>query len=122
MSKLLIYIGENQVFDVADSVKAISSMQGVSNARSGRFIGAIFECDYTFNEQSTIVRITDDAETVTVEGLGEESLDFAIRLQSLLPISLSAIDLEYSFNINLLDYNSVAELRQAIVSYTNSFK
>ena len=116
MSKLLIYIGENQKFDVPSTIRAITSISGVSNPQEGNFIGAIFECEYTFQEQTTIIRIGDDAETVTIEGLGDESLDFALKLQSVLPVSLSAIDMDYSFNIKLSDYEAVTDLRSAISS------
>lgn len=114
MSKLLIYIGENQKFDVPNTIEAITSIAGVSNAREGKFIGAIFECEYTLQGLTTIVRVSDDAETVTVEGLVNESLDFALKLQSALTESLSAIDMEYSFNIELSNYESIDDLKSAI--------
>lgn len=114
MSKLLIYIGENEKFDVTNTINAITSIKGISNPREGNFIGAIFECEYTLQRLTTIIRISDDAETVTVEGLGDESLDFALRLQSVLSVPLSAIDMEYSFNIKLSDYETVADLKSAI--------
>jgi hypothetical protein len=115
MSKLLIYIGENQKFDVPNTINAITSIAGVSNTRKGKFIGAIFECEYTLQGLTTIVRISDDAETVTIEGLGDESLDFALKLQSVLPVTLSAIDMEYSFNVKLSNYKAVSELKSAIL-------
>lgn len=116
MSKLLIYIGENQKFDVPNTVHAITSIAGTSNAREGKFIGAIFECDYDFQGLKTIVRISEDAETVTIEGLGDEALNFALQLQSALSIPLSAIDMDYSFNVSLSDYKGVSDLRLAISS------
>jgi hypothetical protein len=114
MSKLLIYIGENQTFEIDQVIEKISSILGVSNLKVGDFIGAIFECEYSLNGNSTIVRISKDAETLTIEGLGDESLDFALKIQKLLPYPLFMIDMEYNFNIRLLDYNSLDELRKAI--------
>lgn len=116
MSKLLIYIGENQKFDVPNTINSILSIDGVSNVREGKFIGAIFECEFTSQGLTTIVRISDDAETVIVEGLGDESLDFALKLQSILPVKLSAIDMDYSFNIELSNFKEVSELKLAISS------
>ena len=115
MSKLLIYIGENKKFDVPNTIRAISSIAGVSNTREGKFIGALFECEYVLHGMVTIVRISDDAETVTVEGLGDESLDFALKLQSVLPVSLSAIDMDYSFNVKLSDYETINDLKLGIL-------
>jgi hypothetical protein len=116
MSKLLIYIGENQKFEVPDTIRVISSFTGTSNAREGKFIGTIFECDYTFQGVTTVVRISEDAETVTAEGLGDEALDFALKLQAAMSKPLSAIDMDYSFNVRLNDYKGLSELRSAISS------
>jgi hypothetical protein len=114
MSKLLIYIGENEQFDVNATINAITSMVGVSNARKGNFIGAIFECEYVANGRNTVIRLSPEAETITAEGLGDESLEFALDLQKKLPMPLHAIDMEYSFNVVLSDFASIIELRKAI--------
>lgn len=116
MSKFLIYIGEKQAFDLDQTISAIMSIDGVTNARRGRFIGAVFEGSYSFGGTSTIFRISDDAETVTVEGLGIESADFAIKLQQRMSMPLRAIDVEYSFDICLRDYPSHVELLRAIAT------
>lgn len=114
MSKLLIYIGEHKKFDVEATIDAIESMSAVSKARRGSFIGAIFECEYTASGGNTIVRISPEVETITVEGLGDESLAFALELQRKSPVPLHAIDMDYSFNVALSNFRSVAELRKAI--------
>lgn len=114
MSKMLIYIGENEKFNVPGTIDAIKSMAGTSRAREGSFIGAIFECEYTAYGRNTIVRISPEAETITVEGLGDEALDFALQLQRHLPVALHATDMDYSFNVGLANFSSIAELRKAI--------
>jgi len=113
MNKLLIYIGENEEFDVAATIGAISSMPGVSNARSGTFIGAIFECEYAANGRSTIVRMSPELETITAEGFGDESLAFALELQRRLSIPLRATDMDYTFDVALRDFGCVSDLREA---------
>jgi hypothetical protein len=109
-----LYIGEGQKFDLATTVSAISSIEGVSNLRQGNFIGAILECEYQSNGARTIVRISPDIETVTVEGLGDESLRFALELKQRLEVPLHAIDMEYSFNLALQNINTIAEFKAAI--------
>nr|EKT8137287.1 hypothetical protein [Acinetobacter baumannii]EKV2576566.1 hypothetical protein [Acinetobacter baumannii] len=52
-----------------------------------------------------------DAETLTIDGVGDEAIDFALKIQKLLPYPLFIMDMEYNFNIRLLDYNSLAEIR-----------
>lgn len=112
MSKLLIYLGENKTFDINQVVEQISSILGVSNLKIGDFVGAILECEYSLNGSSTIVRMSKDAETLTIEGVGDEAIDFALKIQKLLPYPLFMMDMEYNFNIRLLDYNSLDEIRK----------
>src|SRR5688572_2383619 len=115
MSKLLIYIGECKCFDLGRTAMAIAAIDGVSNIRQGNFIGAVFECDYSYAGRVTIVRISKDLETITVEGLGEEATDFASKLQQSLPEPpLPVVDMDYSFNLELSRFQCGEELRAAI--------
>jgi hypothetical protein len=114
MSKLLIYIGENQCFDLATTAAAISAIDGVSNVRTGAFIGAVFECNYSHAGRTTIVRISEDLETVTVEGTGEEAADFAVKFQQHMSEPLHVIDMDYSFNLDLSEFASGNALMTAI--------
>jgi len=113
MSKLLIYIGEKQHFELEPTVRAITEIEGVSNVRREKFVGAVFECNYSYAGRVTVVRISADLETVTVEGLGEESMDFAVKFQQSMTIPLHIIDIDYSFNLNLSEFKSGAELMSA---------
>jgi hypothetical protein len=115
-NKLLIYIGDKKKFDLATTIQAISSIRGVSNPKTGSLIGAIFECNYSADGRQTTVRISPDAETVTVEGLGNDALDFALEFQKITPVSLHAIDMNYSFNVALSDFKTVSEFKSAIKS------
>jgi hypothetical protein len=114
MNKLLIYIGENQRFDLDVAKRAIGSIHGVSNPRDGSFIGAVFECQYTFAGQTTVIRISDNLETVIVEGLGDEASDFAVKFQKLMPMPLHVIDMDYTFDLDLHTFSSGDELMSAI--------
>lgn len=114
MNKLLIYIGENVKFDVEHTKRAIAKIDGVHDSRSGSFIGATFECEYDFGGETTVVRMSEDGETVTVEGLGNEALDFALKLQALLSEPLRIIDLDYTFDLPLTDFESTTQLRAAM--------
>jgi hypothetical protein len=116
MSKLLIYIGENEKFDFENTVSTISSISGVANPRTGKFIGAIFECEYTRGGLSTIVRISPELETITVDGVDDNSLEFAIEFQKRMSVELHAIDMDYSFNVPLKDLSTVSEFKRAIRS------
>jgi len=120
VNKLLIYIGENEKFDVEATIDAIKSMGGVSKAQRGNFIGAIFECEYTANGRNTIIRISPEEETITAEGLGDEALAFALELQRASRVPLYAIDTEYTFSVPLKSFGSVEEFRQAVSAGVHS--
>lgn len=64
MTKLLIFIGENQKFDVELATDAILAMSSTTNARCGNFVGAIFESEYGCAEASAVIRISKEAETI----------------------------------------------------------
>jgi hypothetical protein len=114
MSKLLIYIGEKQTFDREKTIQAVTSIDGVSNAKRGQFIGAVFECEFTFKGSTTIVRISEDLETVTVEGLGKDATEFAVRFQQSLGVPLRVIDMDYNFDLPLSTFASGEELSRSI--------
>jgi hypothetical protein len=114
MNKLLIYIGENVKFEVESTINAIVSMSKVVNVRRGNFTGAIFECEYKAKEFNVIVRLTSDAETIVVDGLWDESLEFSLELQKRLTVALYAIDMGYNFAVALQDFGSVEDFRKAI--------
>jgi hypothetical protein len=114
MNKLLIYIGENRRFDLNSTVFAMTSIDGVCNARRGNLIGAAFKCNYSHAGRTTNVRISEDLETVTVEGLRDESTDFAVKFLQLIPEQLHVVDMDYSFELTLSEFKSGAELMSAI--------
>jgi hypothetical protein len=112
MSKLLLFIGESEKFNKDEVINKISAIDGVVNAKSGNFIGAVFECDYQSEGVSTTVRLSDDFETITVEGQGDESLKFVLKLKEVLAQAISMVDMDYSFHFELASIGTVAELKQ----------
>jgi len=114
MSKLLVFVGENIKFDKEKTIQAIEGIDGVFDIKEGRFIGAVFECCYRYNDATTIVRLSDDLETISIDGLEDVSLDFSLKLRDVLGQSVSAIDMDYSFHISLDDVSSIKEFQKII--------
>jgi hypothetical protein len=52
MTKLLIFIGEGQTFDVEVTIDAISAMRGVTDSRRGNFVGSVLSTSITTLEQA----------------------------------------------------------------------
>ena len=114
MSKLLLFIGENEKFDKGEVIEKLTSLGGIKNAREGEFIGAVFECDYERDDFNTIVRLSDDIETITIEGDGDESLDLVLRIKDLLSQPMSVVDMDYSFHVELSSVSSLTEFKKKI--------
>lgn len=114
MSKLLIYIGEGVKFDLDQTITAIKGIDGVTDAKSGDLIGAVFEC--LFADGDVIIRISKDCETITTDGFGPEPLNFIWNLQDKLPMNLWVIDMNYSLNLEVRKFASVDELQNAMAS------
>ncbi|WP_274879567.1 hypothetical protein [Vibrio harveyi] len=114
MSKLLLFIGENEQFDKDTVVQQIRKIVGVRNDKEGNFIGSAFEAEYAVNNESYIVRLSDDLETITVDGIDDNSLDFVLQLKTLLMIPLQVVDMDYSFHLELANVNSLVQLKEEI--------
>lgn len=114
MSKLLLFIGENEQFDKDTVVQQIRKIVGVRNDKEGNFIGSVFEAEYAVNNESYIVRLSDDLETITVDGIDDNSLDFVLQLKTLLMIPLQVVDMDYSFHLELANVNSLVQLKEEI--------
>ena len=112
MNKLLLFIGENIKFDKNEVIDAITSFKGVKNAREGTFIGSIFECEV--GELNTIIRLSEDLETITFDDLNDEILNFVLKVKSLLVQPISITDMDYNFHIELSEINTLFELKKKI--------
>jgi hypothetical protein len=114
MSKLLIFIGENVKFDKAETIKALKSLDGIVESRAGQFIGAIFECEIQRSNYRTIVRLTADLETITIEGTSDDSLSLALEINEALEVSTSVVDMDYSFHIEMASVSNLDDFKKAI--------
>lgn len=113
-SSLGLYIGENDRFDRGEFVRIISGMLGVKNVRPDGSFEASVRCEYTYNDRVTVVSLMSDGKFVWSDGLGDDSLSFAIEFQRHCKTPLRAIDSEYSFDLDLSEIVSIDEFRSKI--------
>ncbi|PSU34146.1 hypothetical protein [Photobacterium lutimaris] len=114
MSKILLFIGENEQFDKEEVVKSIRSINGVENAKEGDFIGAAFEAEYKVDSESYIIRLSDDLETITIDGMDNNCLNFILSLKGMMKDSFQAVDMDYSFHVDLSIINTIEQFKQEI--------
>lgn len=114
MNKLLVFIGEDIKFNKNEVIERITSIDGIRNTREGDFIGSVFECEYQASGLSLIVRLSDDLETITIDGTDDDSLGFVLKLKKVLSQAISVVDMDYSFYINLSDVDSIEDFKHKI--------
>jgi hypothetical protein len=114
MQMLLLYNDENRPF-AADVIRNVfKSEKGFQDVRSEGLVGSVVEADYVDGRDSTIVRLSDNLETISLSGTSDTAIRAALALQGHLQEPLHIIDLDYSFDLVLKDFAGIDELRSAI--------
>jgi hypothetical protein len=114
MSRLFLFIGENIKFDKSNTIEVLKSIDGISNAKEGKFIGSVFECEFDRGSYHSSIRLKEDLETITIDGLSDESLLVALKVRDGLDHPLSIIDTDYSFHIDLSTVDALQDLKDKI--------
>lgn len=116
MISLLMFIGEYEQFDDEEVYRYLQEIPGVSELKRGCFVGAVLQCHYDFNGDSTIVRLSDDLGTITAAGTGDASLQVALELQRRETRPIRVTDFGYNFDLSLGDMHGLEEFRQKITA------
>ena len=123
-STLMIFIGENEKFDFDSTVRAISNMENINNLiireenlTKENSIGFILDADYKYDDQNiTSIHFANSLDFISAERLGKASLDFALKLQGLIEVPLTATNTDYSFQGKLKNISSIQEFEQIMSS------
>ncbi|MGB5524288.1 MAG: hypothetical protein WBM96_17100 [Polyangiales bacterium] len=112
MQYLLMYVGEGAQFQ-RDKVEAsLASIPGVAAMRSQGAVACILECEFSVAGDSTIVRLSEDQETVSVHGTGPAATQFVVDFQRTYSEPLHLIDTDYSFDHVLDGRQSAGDVRR----------
>ncbi|AFY80555.1 hypothetical protein [Oscillatoria acuminata] len=111
MKMLLLFIGEDEKFNLSQVADSLTKIPNIQNFKQGDFVGSILECEFSEKTDFTIIRLSDDLETISIDGDGEASLKIALEIQKHYPQNLRLIDSNYSFDIELAEIKSVGQLR-----------
>lgn len=112
MNSLIIYGKPGFTFDEDQVFRKLKEIPGVYNLERGRLVGAILQCEYEFDGDRTIARLSDDLESVTIAGTGDASLQFALELQQGEEEPLFLTDFGYDFNFSLKDVHGIDEIKE----------
>jgi hypothetical protein len=116
---ILIPISETEpdafgTFDEEKTVRDLREISGVSQLKKGNFIDAIWQCHFSFNDDKTIVRLSDDLKDITISGLGDASLQMALELQRRESRPLRVVNYGYDFDLILKDIKTLEEFKEKI--------
>lgn len=115
MKTLLLFIGENEKFALNQISSILPVIPGIHNLKEGNFVCSILECEFAYENDFTLIRLSDDLETISISGAGDASLKIALEIQKRYPKPIRLIDLDYSFDLVLEKIGSVSELRQKML-------
>lgn len=116
-NKLLIYIDQDHAFDARAVDAAVTSLSDWNVDRLGPGIGAIQQYLCTQGNCELMLRISDDVQTVTIDGHPDASrATLALLLETACPNRLRMTDMGFNFDLKLGDYASAEELLAAISS------
>lgn len=94
----------------------LEDIPGVYNLERGDFVGAALQCEYEFDGDRTIVRLSDDLESITIAGTGDASLQVAIELQRREEQPLFATDFGYGFNFSLKEVYTIDAIKEKMLA------
>jgi hypothetical protein len=116
MQMLLLYNDENKPFAAETIRRIFESENRFQDVRSDGLVGSVIEADYIDGQDSSIVRLSDNLETLSLSGTSDAALCAALTLQNNLQGPLHIIDLDYSFDLVLKDFKDIEELKNAITN------
>ena len=103
-------------FDEDKVFRNLENLPGVYNLERGDFVGAVLQCEYDFNGDHTIVRLSDDFKSITIAGTGNASLQIALELQQREEQPLFVTDFGYDFNFSLKDANTIDAIKENMLT------
>lgn len=115
MDFLLLYIGEGIRFDREEVKRVLRDIPGIRNLEERAGVGWWLQAQLDEGNDSTIIRLVTDEESISISGSGDASLKAAVEIQAGMELSLRLVDIDYSFDLPLRDLRSTEELRKAIV-------
>ncbi len=114
-SKMFLVLDLNGTikFDPQRIRECLSALDGVHDW-SDDTADALFECQFDFAGDNTIVLVPKELDSVSVWGMGDASLRVALEIQRCYDTDIHALNDSFTMDIVLSEVNSVDEFKQRI--------
>ncbi len=116
MQFLMLYVGEDQKFDRSRFERALAELKGVSEVKTEGVVACAIESEYAAADDSVIVRLAEDEETVSIHGTGVAAQQFTLEFRKEYGEDLHLIDTDYSFDLVLDGTQTAAEVQSVLES------
>jgi hypothetical protein len=116
MNSLIVYGHTGFTFDEEAVLQHLQDIPGVYNLERGDFVGAVLQGEYQYKGDRTMVRLSDDLESITIAGTGDASLQLALELQQREEQPLFMTNLGYDYSLSLQEAHTLNEIKKRILS------
>jgi hypothetical protein len=116
MQRLLLFNSDDEQFAVRQIQSILESEKRFHSLRFNEPGGALIEAQYSEGQDSTIVRLSGNRETISLSGTSDAALQAVLIFQRRLQRPLRLIDTDYTFDLILQEFANIEELRAAIES------
>lgn len=114
MDNLLLFRDDDTSISPEAFETLLQTAQGFSEIRRHTPAGTLVEAQYTLGDDFTTVRLNSTGKAISISSTSSAALEAAIVIQRGLPFPLRIINMSYSFDLNLQDYENLADLAAAI--------
>lgn len=98
MQILLMYVAEAVAFDEERVRRALVGLRGTSELRREELTDSPIEANYVAGGDSTVVRLSQDRQTLSIHGTGVAARRFVVAFQARYGGPLHLIDDSYTFD------------------------
>lgn len=116
MNSLIVCGNSDFRFNEDKVFRSLEDVPGVYNLERSGFVGVALQCEYEFDGDRTIVRLSDDLESITIAGTGDASLQIALELQQREEQPLFVTDFGYDFNFSLKGIAAIDAIKEKMLA------
>lgn len=114
MDNLLLFKADDTSISAELLEQILSSVRGFTEIRRHTPAGTLVEAHYSSGDDFTTVRLNSTGKAISISSTSPAALEAAIVVQRGMPFPLRIINMSYSFDLSLQDYENVRDLEAAI--------
>ncbi len=111
----LIYVSEAVKFDRVLVHEFLKSCPGIHGLQENPDEFALYIAHFDFEGDASLFELKADLETVVIRMTGAAGIQLCFLFQAMYPKPLHVIDEAYCFDLVILDFATVADLRKAMI-------